>query len=447
MLNGTTHACIGQEADRRRPSWSTCGDGDHVFSNHRCHGHFLARTGDALGLIAEIMGKPGRRLRRHRRQPAHLRARASSPTASRAASCRPPPASRWPSSSRRPTHISVVLHRRRHPRRGRGLRDAQHRRRCGSCRCWSCSRTTRGRRARRARSTSPATWRARFAAFGIPVARGRHRPTCSSSTRPPARRSPRCARGGGPRVLADPHLPPCHHSKSDDDRPAEEIAARWVLDPLVVHGRRLATPTGPRDRRTRSTTPWPRCVATARALPLMIYATCARRRPAPARWTTTSAWSCSARTSPTPTAARSRSRAACRTDFPQRVRTTPISEGAIAGISAGLALAGYRPIAEIMFGDFLTLCFDQIVNHIAKYRGDVRRQGDLPGGHPHAMGGRRGYGPTHSQSLEKHFLGIPHLRVVAASLVHDPAEACPRLPGPRRARCSTSSTSCSTRST
>ena len=55
------------------------------------------------------------------------------------------------------------------------------------------------------------------------------------------------------------------------------------------------------------------------------------------------------------------------TDFPGRVRSTPISEGAIAGLSAGLALSGYRPITEIMFGDFLTLCFDQIVNHIAKY--------------------------------------------------------------------------------
>jgi len=57
VLNGTTHACIGQEADAvavmecLRPT-------DHVFSNHRCHGHFLARTGDAIGLLAEIMGKP-----------------------------------------------------------------------------------------------------------------------------------------------------------------------------------------------------------------------------------------------------------------------------------------------------------------------------------------------------------------------------------------------------
>jgi pyruvate/2-oxoglutarate/acetoin dehydrogenase E1 component len=110
------------------------------------------------------------------------------------------------------------------------------------------------------------------------------------------------------------------------------------------------------------------------------------------------------------------------TDFPERVRTTPISEGAIAGISAGLALAGYRPIAEIMFGDFLTLVFDQVVNHIAKYQAMYDGQATCPVILRAPSGGHRGYGPTHSQSLEKHFLGIPHLRVVAASLVHDPRE-------------------------
>jgi pyruvate/2-oxoglutarate/acetoin dehydrogenase E1 component len=101
------------------------------------------------------------------------------------------------------------------------------------------------------------------------------------------------------------------------------------------------------------------------------------------------------------------------------VRSTPISEGAIAGISAGLALAGYRPIAEIMFGDFTTLTFDQVVNHIAKYRAMYNGQATCPVVLRAPMGGHRGYGPTHSQSLEKHFVGIPDLRVVAASLFHD----------------------------
>ena len=109
------------------------------------------------------------------------------------------------------------------------------------------------------------------------------------------------------------------------------------------------------------------------------------------------------------------------TDFPGRVRSTPISEGAIVGLSAGLALSGYRPIAEIMFGDFLTLCFDQIVNHITKYEAMYNRKVTCPVIIRTPSGGGRGYGPTHSQSLEKHFLGVPHLLVVASSLVHDPA--------------------------
>jgi acetoin:2,6-dichlorophenolindophenol oxidoreductase subunit beta len=109
------------------------------------------------------------------------------------------------------------------------------------------------------------------------------------------------------------------------------------------------------------------------------------------------------------------------TEFPTRVRATPISEAAIAGVSSGLALAGFRPIAEIMFGDFLALCFDQIANHIAKYGAMYDGAATCPVVIRTPSGGGRGYGPTHSQSLEKHFLGIPHLRVVAASLWHDPA--------------------------
>jgi pyruvate/2-oxoglutarate/acetoin dehydrogenase E1 component len=111
------------------------------------------------------------------------------------------------------------------------------------------------------------------------------------------------------------------------------------------------------------------------------------------------------------------------TEFPDRVRTTPISEGAIAGISAGLALSGYRPFTEIMFGDFVTLAFDQIVNHIVKYQAMYDGKVSCPVVIRTPMGGHRGYGPTHSQSLEKHFFGVPHLRVVAASLVHDPVAA------------------------
>src|SRR5262249_23154430 len=73
----------------------------------------------------------------------------------------------------------------------------------------------------------------------------------------------------------------------------------------------------------------------------------------------------------------------------------------------GLALAGYRPIVEIMFGDFLTLCFDQLMNHAAKFVGMYNHQVANPLVVRTPMGGGRGYGPTHSQNLEKHFVGIP----------------------------------------
>ncbi len=108
------------------------------------------------------------------------------------------------------------------------------------------------------------------------------------------------------------------------------------------------------------------------------------------------------------------------TAFPERVRTTPISEAAIAGVAAGLALAGYRPVAELMFGDFLALCFDQILNHITKYEAMYNGSVTCPVVLRTPSGGGRGYGPTHSQSIEKHLLGIPHLRVASASLLHDP---------------------------
>lgn len=106
--------------------------------------------------------------------------------------------------------------------------------------------------------------------------------------------------------------------------------------------------------------------------------------------------------------------------FSKRVRNTPISEAAIVGIGTGLALAGFRPIVEIMFGDFITLAFDQIVNHATKFCEMYGKQIEVPLILRTPMGGRRGYGPTHSQSLEKHFLGVPNLTIVALNQRIDP---------------------------
>jgi pyruvate/2-oxoglutarate/acetoin dehydrogenase E1 component len=64
-----------------------------------------------------------------------------------------------------------------------------------------------------------------------------------------------------------------------------------------------------------------------------------------------------------------------------------------------------------MFGDFLALCFDQLLNHAAKFRGMYAEQVTAPLIVRAPMGGGRGYGPTHSQNIEKHFAGVPGLAV------------------------------------
>ena len=107
--------------------------------------------------------------------------------------------------------------------------------------------------------------------------------------------------------------------------------------------------------------------------------------------------------------------------FPERVLSTPISEPAIVGIATGMAMRGLRPVVEIMFGDFVTLIMDQVINHASKFRWVYNDKISVPTVIRTPMGGRRGYGPTHSQSLEKLFIGIPGVRVVALNTILDPA--------------------------
>lgn len=107
-------------------------------------------------------------------------------------------------------------------------------------------------------------------------------------------------------------------------------------------------------------------------------------------------------------------------EFPDRVFSTPISEAAITGIGNGLALSGFKPYVEIMFGDFTLLALDQIINHASKYFHIYNRQVECPIVVRTPMGGRRGYGPTHSQSLEKFLVGIDNVSVIALNALVDP---------------------------
>ena len=110
------------------------------------------------------------------------------------------------------------------------------------------------------------------------------------------------------------------------------------------------------------------------------------------------------------------------TQFPDRLISTPISESAITGAATGMAIRGLKPVVEIMFGDFLTLCVDQIVNHASKFHWVYNEQVNVPIVIRAPMGGYRGYGATHSQTLEALFMSVPFLDIVAPSLLHEPGE-------------------------
>jgi pyruvate/2-oxoglutarate/acetoin dehydrogenase E1 component len=100
---------------------------------------------------------------------------------------------------------------------------------------------------------------------------------------------------------------------------------------------------------------------------------------------------------------------------PVRVRDTPISEQAVLGLAMGAAMTGFRPVAEIMFSDFLAVCWDLIANEIAKARYMSDGQVTLPLVIRTANGGGIHFGAQHSQSLENWAMMVPGLKVVAPS--------------------------------
>ncbi len=102
-----------------------------------------------------------------------------------------------------------------------------------------------------------------------------------------------------------------------------------------------------------------------------------------------------------------------------RVRDTPISENGFIGVAVGAAMTGLRPVAEIMFMDFLALAMDQLCNHAAKFRYQYGEQCTIPLVLRTPAGAGRSYGPTHSQSLERWLVATPGLLVAAPSTPAD----------------------------
>jgi pyruvate dehydrogenase E1 component beta subunit len=104
---------------------------------------------------------------------------------------------------------------------------------------------------------------------------------------------------------------------------------------------------------------------------------------------------------------------------PERIIDTPITESAIIGAAGGAALTGLRPVAELMFVDFIGVCLDQILNQIAKFRYMFGGRAKTPVTIRTTIGAGFGAGPQHSQTLYQMLAAVPGLKCVLPSNAYD----------------------------
>ncbi len=441
-LFGTVHTCIGQE-------WSGVAVAEHleerdlVISNHRCHGHFLARTDNVDGLIAEIMGKRSG-VCGGRGGSQHLCCKGFFSNGVQGGIM---PVAAGLALAQKLTGsgaVTVVFI-------GDGtLGEGVVYETMNIASKWDLPllivlENNLYAQSTHQRQTLAGDICTRAEAFGITARQGNtwepekllaEAGCCVRAVRTESR--PVFLRIDTFRLMA--------HSKGDDDRAAEEVQAYWAKDPVTRFCRENP---GEADRMLRA--------AEER---IAVAVESAEQTPfaekSDGAWASQNAWrpvawqaTQIARPERAVTLIRDALHRALQRDhrvvligediespyggafkatkglseaFPGRVRNTPISEALIVGLGNGLALAGLRPVCEIMFGDFLTLAADQWLNHAAKFRYMYNEQVQVPLIVRTPMGGRRGYGPTHSQSIEKHFLGVPGTRVLAVNHRSDPGE-------------------------
>jgi len=235
LLAGTTHAYIGQEADavgvleHLRAS-------DHVFSNHRCHGHYLARTGDAFGLLAEMMGKAAG-VCRGRGGSQHICAAGFKANGILGGTLPAAAGIAMAEQLRGTDNLSVVFI-------GDGaMGEGVVYETLNLTALWSLPLFVIMENNSWAQSTPIRMNLAggmvlRFQAFGLPV-----REITTTDVREVYRVAGEEITMGReqrvPRVLIINTYRLCPHSKNDDNRPEEEVRARWETEPLRVHGARL----------------------------------------------------------------------------------------------------------------------------------------------------------------------------------------------------------------
>lgn len=439
-LNGTVHTCIGQEFSALAFA-GQLQEGDCVVSNHRCHGHFLAFSNDAQGLVAELMGKASgicggvgssQHLCRNGFYSNGIQG-GTVPVAAGLALAR-----KFDGDNA----ISVVF-------MGDGtLGQGAVYEAMNMAAKWELPLLLVCEHNRYAQSTATAdtiagTIPGRAEAFGIP--------TYHSTTAEPddlmeaAAQAIEIVRSTGKPVfhLVDTHrLAP--HSKGDDAREESELAACRSEDPICrfmtekpnEYQEMLAeidteiqtilnTVSSGDDLSYASYAPMEAVTAAPRWSPIdpsekrqvdLLHEALARHM-ADADDMVLLGEDIAAPYGGAFKVTRDLSER-----FPKRVISTPISEAGISGIANGLALGGYRPVLEIMFGDFITLALDQLINHAAKFRHMYNHQVRCPLIVRTPMGGGRGYGPTHSQSLDKFLAGIDTVTLCALNSLIDPAK-------------------------
>jgi 2-oxoisovalerate dehydrogenase E1 component len=445
-LFGTTHTCIGQEICTVALYPHLDRDRDAVFTNHRCHGHYLAWGGSMRALMAEIMGKSGG-ICGGRGGSQHLCDGRFYSQGVQGGSM--PIAAGYVHRMRREGTGGIVVAHIGDGTLGQGvvyeamnitallqlplLVVLEHN---GVAQSTETSRTT---------AHDPV---ARFAAFGIDV--DRRRADDPVALRSHLEQVVARVRDGRPAVQILDTFRLMAHSKGDDDRPRELLERAWsedylarlvdAGDPVAVEGRDAA------EREVDGIVAELDAASPEPVGSLQVFAA-----PAAPLFAGSQELAFTApETGPPLRVAELLNRGldGCLADDPStlllgedlldpyggafkvtrglstkhsdRVFSTPISEAAITGFGSGFALGGGKAVVEIMFGDFATLATDQIVNQAAKMHFMYGGRARVPTTIRLVSGGYRGYGPTHSQSLEALFCGVPGLRVVALSRRHDP---------------------------
>jgi 2-oxoisovalerate dehydrogenase E1 component len=441
LLSGTTHTCIGQELCQMAVVRALDDPEDVVLSNHRNHGHFLTYSGDFGGLLAEIMGRQAgvaggiggsqhvafRRFHSNGVQGGMTAIGVGKALAGRL---------------RGETGIVTVII--GDGTLGQGLLYES----LNLAEVWkapvlfvvennSIAQTTP------TSLTTGGSIDGRAAAFGLPHWRLNDADPDFLAKADEVVRRVRAERQPGILTLDTMRMGP--HSKGDDLRDPAEIAAIQLRDPLRRLGRQLApdireeAEAAAREhiRQTcdRAIASPPATDALARRSIFFNAPTHDTHSARPARPTGANVRSVLnetlrqiLRASPDalllgedlfdPYGGAFKVTAGLSTEFSSRVISTPISEAGVVGAAIGLALDGFHPIVEIMFADFLTLAFDQIVNHAVKFPG-MFADAQIPLVIRTPSGGRRGYGPTHSQSTENLACAVPGLTVIFGSPRHD----------------------------